>query len=59
MRADPKRVEELRHIGPPLSCPGWAQRVWPRLTTLGAICSGVFSTPLPKVRGCSCLSIVQ
>ncbi|KIM52482.1 hypothetical protein SCLCIDRAFT_1223676 [Scleroderma citrinum Foug A] len=50
MRADPKRAEELRHIGPPLSCPGWAQHVWPRLTTLMAICSGVFSTALPKAR---------
>ena len=59
MRVDPKRAEELRHIGPPLSCPGWAQRVWPRLTTLGAICSGVFSMPLPKVRGCSYFSIMQ
>ncbi|KIM68271.1 hypothetical protein SCLCIDRAFT_106612 [Scleroderma citrinum Foug A] len=50
MRADPKRAEELRHIGPPITCPGWAQRVWPKLTTLVGICSGVFSTALPKAR---------
>ena len=50
MRADPKRAEELRNIGPPLSCPGWAQRVWPTLNTLVSICSGTFATAIPKVR---------
>jgi len=59
MHADPKRAEELRHIGPPLSCSGWAQLAWPRLTTLVCICSGAFAVALPNVRSCLFSSIVQ
>ncbi|KIK22612.1 hypothetical protein PISMIDRAFT_11474, partial [Pisolithus microcarpus 441] len=33
-RANPQRAEELQSIGPPLDCPGWAQRVWPNLKTV-------------------------
>ncbi|KAI6151124.1 GH3 auxin-responsive promoter [Pisolithus tinctorius] len=50
MRADPQRADELQHIGPPLSCPGWAQRVWPKLKLLTNICSGTFATALPQAR---------
>ncbi|KAL4078869.1 GH3 auxin-responsive promoter [Scleroderma yunnanense] len=50
MHADPQRAEELRHIGPPLSCSGWAQHTWPMLKTLASICSGAFSGSLPKAR---------
>ncbi|KIM56344.1 hypothetical protein SCLCIDRAFT_1220376 [Scleroderma citrinum Foug A] len=50
MRADPQRAEELRNIGPPLSCPEWAPRVWPNLKTLICVCSGTFATALPMAR---------
>ncbi|KAI6038429.1 GH3 auxin-responsive promoter [Pisolithus marmoratus] len=50
MRADPQRADELQHIGPPLSSPGWAQRVWPSLKLLTCICSGTFATALPQAR---------
>ncbi|KAI6151127.1 GH3 auxin-responsive promoter [Pisolithus tinctorius] len=50
MRADPQRADELQHIGPPLSGPGWAQRVWPRLKLLTSICSGTFAASLPQAR---------
>ncbi|KAI5990143.1 GH3 auxin-responsive promoter [Pisolithus albus] len=33
-RANPQRAEDLQNIGPPLECPGWAQRVWPNLKTV-------------------------
>ena len=49
MHADPQRAEELRNIGPPFSCHAWATRVWPNLNTLVAVCSGTFSTAIPKV----------
>ncbi|KAI6011785.1 GH3 auxin-responsive promoter [Pisolithus marmoratus] len=49
-RADPQRAEELENIGPPLTCPGWAQRIWPNLKTLVCICSGTFAAVLPKAR---------
>ncbi|KAI6025214.1 GH3 auxin-responsive promoter [Pisolithus microcarpus] len=49
-RANPQRAEELQSIGPPLDCPGWAQRVWPNLKTVVCICSGVFATLIPKAR---------
>ncbi|KAI6038809.1 GH3 auxin-responsive promoter [Pisolithus marmoratus] len=49
-RANPRRAEELRNIGPPLTCPGWAQRIWPNLKILVSICSGTFATVLPKAR---------
>ncbi|KAI6119507.1 GH3 auxin-responsive promoter [Pisolithus thermaeus] len=49
-RANPQRAEELRNIGPPLNCPGWAQRVWPNLKTVVCICSGMFATLIPKAR---------
>ncbi|KAI5993123.1 GH3 auxin-responsive promoter, partial [Pisolithus marmoratus] len=49
-QANPQRAEELQNIGPPLSCPGWAQRVWPNLKTLVCICSGTFATVMPKAR---------
>ncbi|KAI6038427.1 GH3 auxin-responsive promoter-domain-containing protein [Pisolithus marmoratus] len=45
MHADPQRAEELQRIGPPLSSPGWAQRVWPSLKLLTGVCSvGLTST---------------
>lgn len=49
-RASPQRAEELQNIGPPLTCPAWAQRVWPNLKTLVCICSGTFATVIPKAR---------
>ncbi|KAF9234048.1 GH3 auxin-responsive promoter [Melanogaster broomeanus] len=48
--ADPERATELREIGSPFSCVGWAARVWPKLRVVMAISSGTFSTALPKVR---------
>ncbi|KIN97892.1 hypothetical protein M404DRAFT_1005747, partial [Pisolithus tinctorius Marx 270] len=50
MHADPQRADELQDIGPPLSSPGWAQRVWPNLKVLSGICSGTFATVLPQAR---------
>ncbi|KAI6038445.1 GH3 auxin-responsive promoter [Pisolithus marmoratus] len=50
MRADPRRADELQNIGPPLSYPGWAQRVWPSLKLLKGICSGTFAGVLPQAR---------
>ncbi|KAI6115647.1 GH3 auxin-responsive promoter [Pisolithus croceorrhizus] len=50
LRANPRRAEELQNIGPPLNCPGWAQRVWPNLKTVVCICSGMFATLIPKAR---------
>ncbi|KAI6129067.1 GH3 auxin-responsive promoter [Pisolithus croceorrhizus] len=50
MRADPRRADELQSIGPPLSYPGWAQRVWPSLKLVKGICSGTFAAVLPQVR---------
>ncbi|KAI6129045.1 GH3 auxin-responsive promoter [Pisolithus croceorrhizus] len=50
MRADPQRADELQRIGPPLSSPGWAQRVWPSLKLLRCVCSGTFATALPQAR---------
>ncbi|KAI6124025.1 GH3 auxin-responsive promoter [Pisolithus croceorrhizus] len=48
MHADPRRADELQRIGPPLSSPGWAQRVWPSLKLLTCVCSGTFATALPQ-----------
>ncbi|KIK75756.1 hypothetical protein PAXRUDRAFT_29048 [Paxillus rubicundulus Ve08.2h10] len=50
LHANPERATELREIGPPLSCAGWAARVWPKLRMLVATCSGPFAFLLPKVR---------
>ncbi|KIJ19631.1 hypothetical protein PAXINDRAFT_166730 [Paxillus involutus ATCC 200175] len=50
LHANPERATELREIGPPLSCAGWAARVWPKLRMLVATCSGPFAFVLPKVR---------
>ncbi|KIJ10893.1 hypothetical protein PAXINDRAFT_172025 [Paxillus involutus ATCC 200175] len=50
LHADPERAAELREIGSPFSSVGWAARVWPKLRSLTAICSGPFATVLPKVR---------
>ncbi|KAI6038424.1 GH3 auxin-responsive promoter [Pisolithus marmoratus] len=50
MHADPQRADELQQIGPPLSFPGWAQRVWPSLKLLTGICSGAFAAQLPQIR---------
>ncbi|KAF8836524.1 hypothetical protein BDN67DRAFT_974069 [Paxillus ammoniavirescens] len=50
LHANPERAAELREIGPPFSCVGWAARVWPKLRMLITICSGPFATVLPKVR---------
>ncbi|KAF8836519.1 hypothetical protein BDN67DRAFT_911028 [Paxillus ammoniavirescens] len=50
LHANPERAAELREIGPPFSCVGWAARVWPRLRMLATISSGPFATALPKVR---------
>ncbi|KIJ05378.1 hypothetical protein PAXINDRAFT_21352 [Paxillus involutus ATCC 200175] len=49
-RANPGRATELREIGSPFSCAGWAARVWPKMRMLIAICSGPFAFVLPKVR---------
>ncbi|KAI6111051.1 GH3 auxin-responsive promoter [Pisolithus sp. B1] len=46
----PRRADELQRIGPPLSSPGWAQRVWPSLKLLTCVCSGTFATALPQAR---------
>ncbi|KIJ13242.1 hypothetical protein PAXINDRAFT_14001 [Paxillus involutus ATCC 200175] len=48
--ANPERAAELREIGSPFSCVGWAARIWPKLRLLVAISSGPFATVLPKVR---------
>ncbi|KAF8836515.1 hypothetical protein BDN67DRAFT_974055, partial [Paxillus ammoniavirescens] len=48
--ANPERAAELREIGSPFSCAGWAARVWPKLRILVAIGSGSVATVLPKVR---------
>ncbi|KAF8839245.1 hypothetical protein BDN67DRAFT_970390 [Paxillus ammoniavirescens] len=50
LHANPERAAELREIGPPLSCAGWAARVWPKLRILVVTCSGPFAFVLPKVR---------
>ncbi|KIM56354.1 hypothetical protein SCLCIDRAFT_243824 [Scleroderma citrinum Foug A] len=50
MRADPQRANELTSIGPPLSFPEWAPRVWTNLNTLVCICGGTFATALPLAR---------
>ncbi|KAI6038426.1 GH3 auxin-responsive promoter [Pisolithus marmoratus] len=50
MHADPQRADELQQIGPPLSFPGWAQRVWPSLKLFTGICSGAFAAQLPQIR---------
>ncbi|KAI6151241.1 GH3 auxin-responsive promoter [Pisolithus tinctorius] len=50
MHADPQRADELQDIGPPLSSPGWAQRVWPNLKVLSGVCSGTFARALPQAR---------
>ncbi|KIJ13239.1 hypothetical protein PAXINDRAFT_13998 [Paxillus involutus ATCC 200175] len=50
LHADPERAAELREIGSPFSCAGWAVRVWPKLRSLKAVSSGPFATVLPKVR---------
>ncbi|KAI6117519.1 GH3 auxin-responsive promoter-domain-containing protein [Pisolithus croceorrhizus] len=50
MHADPQRADELQRIGPPLSSPGWAQRVWPNLKLFTSICSGTFAAALPQAR---------
>ncbi|KIJ13250.1 hypothetical protein PAXINDRAFT_117446 [Paxillus involutus ATCC 200175] len=50
LHANPERATELREIGSPFSCAGWAARVWPKLRKLTAISSGPFATVLPKVR---------
>ncbi|KIK80810.1 hypothetical protein PAXRUDRAFT_833328 [Paxillus rubicundulus Ve08.2h10] len=50
LHANPERAAELREIGPPFSCAGWAARVWPKLTRFIAISSGPFATVLPQVR---------
>ncbi|KAF8833580.1 hypothetical protein BDN67DRAFT_976529 [Paxillus ammoniavirescens] len=50
LHADPERAAELREIGSPFCCVGWAVRVWPKLRSLSAVGSGPFATALPKVR---------
>ncbi|KIJ13241.1 hypothetical protein PAXINDRAFT_100828 [Paxillus involutus ATCC 200175] len=50
LHPDPERATELREIGSPFSCIGWAARVWPKLKILSAISSGPFATVLPKVK---------
>ncbi|KIJ06281.1 hypothetical protein PAXINDRAFT_140712 [Paxillus involutus ATCC 200175] len=50
LHANPERASELREIGSPFSCVGWAARVWPKLRMLVTISSGPFATALPKVR---------
>ncbi|KIJ59264.1 hypothetical protein HYDPIDRAFT_100975 [Hydnomerulius pinastri MD-312] len=50
LRANPERADELRDIGPPSSCDGWAARVWPDFQMVLTICSGGFATALPKMR---------
>ncbi|KAF9220218.1 hypothetical protein BS17DRAFT_350535 [Gyrodon lividus] len=48
--SNPERATELREIGSPFSCKGWAARVWPKFRVLVAISSGTFASVLPKVR---------
>ncbi|KIJ13245.1 hypothetical protein PAXINDRAFT_100830 [Paxillus involutus ATCC 200175] len=50
LHANPGRATELREIGSPFSCAGWAARVWPKMRMLVATCSGPFAFVLPKVR---------
>ncbi|KIJ05550.1 hypothetical protein PAXINDRAFT_141226 [Paxillus involutus ATCC 200175] len=50
LHANPERASELREIGSPFSCVGWAARVWPKLRMLATTGSGPFATALPKVR---------
>ncbi|KAG9312153.1 GH3 auxin-responsive promoter [Chiua virens] len=48
--ADPERAAELLGIGPPFSREGWFTSVWPNANLLTTICSGTFSTVVPKLR---------
>ncbi|KAF9221101.1 hypothetical protein BS17DRAFT_768874 [Gyrodon lividus] len=50
LHANPERATELRVIGSPFSCVGWAARVWPKLRMLVTISSGTFASVLPKAR---------
>ncbi|KIK75481.1 hypothetical protein PAXRUDRAFT_18969 [Paxillus rubicundulus Ve08.2h10] len=50
LHANPGRAAELREIGPPFSCAGWAARVWPKMRMLLAVGSGPYAFVLPKVR---------
>ncbi|KAI5992049.1 GH3 auxin-responsive promoter [Pisolithus marmoratus] len=49
-QANPQRAEELQNIGPPLTCPAWAQQVWPNIKSLVCVCSGMFAILIPKAR---------
>ncbi|KAI6006357.1 GH3 auxin-responsive promoter [Pisolithus marmoratus] len=49
-QANPQRAEELQNIGPPLTSPVWAQRVWPNVKSLVCVCSGMFAILIPKAR---------
>ncbi|KAF8836527.1 hypothetical protein BDN67DRAFT_1014640 [Paxillus ammoniavirescens] len=50
LHANPGRATELREIGSPFSCAGWAARVWPKMRMLVAVGSGPYAFVLPKVR---------
>ncbi|KIJ06317.1 hypothetical protein PAXINDRAFT_103419 [Paxillus involutus ATCC 200175] len=50
LHANSGRATELREIGPPFSCAGWAARVWPKMRMLVAVGSGPYAFVLPKVR---------
>ncbi|KAF8836522.1 hypothetical protein BDN67DRAFT_974068 [Paxillus ammoniavirescens] len=50
LHANPGRATELREIGPPFSCAGWAARVWPKMRVFVAVGSGPYAFVLPKVR---------
>ncbi|KIJ12249.1 hypothetical protein PAXINDRAFT_101282 [Paxillus involutus ATCC 200175] len=50
LHANSGRATELREIGPPFSCAGWATCVWPKMRMLVAVGSGPYVFVLPKVR---------
>ncbi|KAH0825952.1 GH3 auxin-responsive promoter [Lanmaoa asiatica] len=51
LHADPDRAAELREIGPPLSCEGWAARVWPQLRVVTFVKSVIGPTVAIRTPG--------
>ncbi|KAG6332157.1 hypothetical protein ID866_6929 [Astraeus odoratus] len=48
--ARPERAAQLRVIGKATQEPGWFARIWPNLSSVHTVFSGVFSAPVPKIR---------
>ncbi|KAG6329773.1 hypothetical protein ID866_9316 [Astraeus odoratus] len=46
----PERASELRAIGNAHQESGWLAKIWPKLKTIIANASGVFSSAIPKIR---------